>query len=67
MSKRSRAGIFQRFFIATRPEHRFAAVDDAVVVGTLRGSSSAGPRPAVFDHGAVLGRVHAEDGPTAAG
>ena len=43
MSSSRRAGSSSASFIATR-QHRFAAVDDAVVVGHARGSSSAGPR-----------------------
>ena len=55
-------GVFQRFLDADEEGDRFLAVDDAVVVADGHVHHRPGNDLAVFDHGAFLDRVHAENG-----
>src|SRR6185503_21032609 len=55
------SGIFQGVLYRHEEQHRLAAVDDAVVVGEREVVHRPDNNLAVLDHGAVLGRVHAED------
>src|SRR5688500_13928792 len=55
-------GILQRFLHRHQPEHRLAAVDDAVVVAHRQVVHRPHDHLAVLHHRAVLGGVHAENG-----
>ena len=55
-------GIFERLFHRHQAQHGFAPVDDAVVVAHGQVVHGADDDLPVFDHGALFGGVHAQNG-----